>query len=598
MDKKIEKFSQEDGNLNLVSASKEDNKRAKIIVGTVNILTKERKVLGRSKKLRWITDSGLIIIVAIVLLLGVSYSIRTYTIGKNVILESRVISQKVSSGNLESFELDYKNNNRETIYNTSVSLDLPSNFILDQVLPSNIFDKNTNTVNLGDLVSGANGKIKIRAYVLGAVGSQQFIKFYLNYSKDGLHRRSQNVLSYLIEDSVLNIQLNALHNLYQGVLFSAQLVLHNQGQRALDNIKIVFDKNITISKADNFQGLQFDSHNIYLNKLKNNEKISVNVDLVINNIQGQNELTIFSEANGLKQKTLKQNVFIEVPKFKVNIIPQQKQMRAGEYLDFKITYQNNEDDTVKNISLSLRPTTNFFLRNLELKDKSRFNKKDSTIYFNDALVAQEGGSLNIRALLERNKIKLNQQAGLLAEISYNYHGKNINYPSTSSKIKVCSNLNIKSAAYYYSPQGDQLGLGPIPPVVDVATNYWIFWEAENFGNNLSSFSMSADLPEGLVWTDNKSILSGNLQYGEISRRIIWTIDKLEAQDGKYKAKFEVSLIPKSEDVGKILDLLTNIKFSAQDIFCGSKISGSEENINTNLTADNLATGKSKVQSFK
>lgn len=597
MSKESKKYSQENGNMRIISDNSQ-NKKPNLSIGALNVFTKEHKVLGRSRKMRWISDSAFIFIIAIILFVGVSYLIRSYSIGKNIFLEARALSEKVTSGNLETFELDYKNNNNESIYGVSIALEFPGNFILDKVLPANIFDPNTNTIDLGDLVSGANGKIKISGYVLGEVNAQQFIKFSLNYYKDGFSRRCQNILAYLIEDSVLDFNLSLPTNLYQGVLFSDQLVLHNQGQRDLENIKIVLGENIEIQNIDNFQGLTFDKNSIYLNKLKTNEKIFLNIDLMIKNVQGQTKINIISEANGLKQKSLEKEVFVEVPKFRVNIISDQKQMKEGEYLNFKIDYQNNEDDIIKNIILNLKPIAGFFIKDLELKDQSRFTQDAHNIYFNKNLAPKESGSLNIKVLLQRNKVALNQEAGLFASINYTYQDKRISYPNYSSRAKICSSLSVESAAYYYSPQGDQLGAGPIPPMVDIPTNYWIFWSADNFGNDLSSFSISADLPEGLVWTNNKSVLDGNLQYGEVSRRVIWTVDNISAQGEKYKAKFEVGLIPEEKDIGQVLDLLKNIQFSAQDNFCGVQISGIKEKIDTNLKNDNLSSGQGQVQNFE
>jgi len=597
MSKEQKKYSQENGNMNIVPDNNQ-NKKSNFNIGTLNVLTREHKVLGRSRKMRWITDFGLIIIAALVLFLGVSYSIRSYNIGKNIFLEARALSEKVTSGNLETFELDYKNSNSESIYGASIALEFPGNFILDKVLPANIFDFNTNTIDLGDLASGANGKIKISGYVLGEVDAQQFIKFSLNYSKDGFSRKCQNILAYLIEDSVLDFSLSLPTNLYQGVLFSDQLVLHNQGQRDLENIKIVLDKNIEIQNIDNLQGLSFDKNNIYLNELKTNEKIFLNLDLIVKNVQGQVKFSVISEANGLRQKSLEKEVFVEVPKFKVSILSDQKQMKAGEYLNFKIDYQNNEADTIKNISLNLEPIAGFIIKDLELKDQSRFIQDGYNIYFNDDLAPKESGSFNIQVLVQRNKVELNQKAGLFTNINYTYQDKDISYPTYSSRAKICSSLNVESSGYYYSPQGDQLGTGPIPPMIDVPTNYWIFWSADNFGNNLSSFTLSADLPAGLVWTNNKSILDGNLQYGEISRRVIWTVNNISAQSGEYKAKFEVGLIPEEKDLGQVLDLLKNIQFSAQDNFCGVQILGTKEKIDTNLKNDNLSSGRGQVQNFE
>jgi hypothetical protein len=594
MDKKVNKYSRENGNMNIVPTNNQE-KKPNLSIGTLNVFTKEHKVLGRSRKMRWFSDSALIVIIAIILFLGVSYTIRTYSIGKNILLETRALSQRVSSGNLETFELDYKNTNKESIYGATISLELPDNFTLEEVLPKEAFNENTNTFDLGDLASGANGKIKISGFVLGEVGSQQLIKFSLNYSKDALNRSCSSVLFYLIEDSVLDLKLSMPKNLYQEVLFSSQLTLHNQGQRDLENIRVVFDKNIELYKVDIFQGLNFDLNSIYLNNLKKNEKITLNLDLLVKNYQGQVNLETISEANGLKQKSLKSEIFVEVPKFRLDISSDQKQMKEGEYLDFKINYQNNENNPIENISLDLNSLTDFSIKDLQLIDNTGFRKEGYTIYFNESLAVQERGSFDIKILLNRHKAKINQEVGFLANINYTHQGKNISYPSYSSRVKLLSNIDVKSAGYYYSPQGDQLGMGPIPPVFDIPTNYWIFWEVDNFGNDLSTFSLSAELPESLVWTNNKSILAGNLHYGEASRRITWNLDEVSAQGNTYKARFEVSLIPDEGDIGKVLNLLENIEFSVNDNFCGVQILGAKENIDTNLKDDNLISGEGKIQ---
>lgn len=156
-------------------------------------------------------------------------------------------------------------------------------------------------------------------------------------------------------------------------------------------------------------------------------------------------------------------------------------------------------------------------------------------------------------------------------------------------------LNVKSAGYYYSSQGDQLGIGPLPPIVDIQTNYWVFWEIDDFNKDLENFVMTAQLPENIIWTDNKTVLAGKLNFGQMSKRVVWEIDKIEKQ-GSYKIGFEIGLIPVQNDIGKILNLLTDIKYQAKDKF-SQEIKNSLNNITTDLIFDNLAKGKAKVIPF-
>lgn len=157
-------------------------------------------------------------------------------------------------------------------------------------------------------------------------------------------------------------------------------------------------------------------------------------------------------------------------------------------------------------------------------------------------------------------------------------------------------LDVKSAGYYYSSQGDQLGIGPLPPIVDIQTNYWVFWEIESFNKDLENFVMTAQLPDNVIWTGNKTVLAGKLNFGQMSKQIVWEIDKIE-KDGDYKMGFEIGLIPVRDDIGKILNLLTDIKYQAKDKL-NQEIKNSLNNITTDLIFDNLVKGKAKVVPFE
>ena len=155
-------------------------------------------------------------------------------------------------------------------------------------------------------------------------------------------------------------------------------------------------------------------------------------------------------------------------------------------------------------------------------------------------------------------------------------------------------LSVKAMGQYYSPQGDQLGVGPLPPVVDIPTNVWIFFEIESFNGSLEKFSVVAQLPENVIWTDKKNVLAGKLSFGQIGKRVVWEVDLVDQKDKVYKAGFEVSLIPTQSDLGKVLDLVTNVEFSAVEQSCQSEINGSLDNITTDLISDILASGKGTV----
>lgn len=162
-------------------------------------------------------------------------------------------------------------------------------------------------------------------------------------------------------------------------------------------------------------------------------------------------------------------------------------------------------------------------------------------------------------------------------------------------LKLVSSLNVKAAAYYNSPQGDQLGSGPLPPQVDTPTNYWVFLSPENIGNELSDFIMSATLAENVYFYDQKSLTSGSLSYNEKQRRITWTVPKLSPENGTYQAAFELQLIPSQKQVGQQALLLENLVFSAHDSYSGQTVSGQKQPLDTQLPLDLINKGKGVVK---
>jgi len=169
----------------------------------------------------------------------------------------------------------------------------------------------------------------------------------------------------------------------------------------------------------------------------------------------------------------------------------------------------------------------------------------------------------------------------------------IKQPLALPALKLASELKVKSSAYYNSPQGDQLGLGPIPPLVGLPTSYWIFWEARSFGD-FQDFVCSAKLPAGVELTPNQAILAGDLKYNPDSRQLIWTLKNIAHQADSYRAGFEIQLTPAASQAGQVLPLLADLKYYAQDTASGAEVAGELAAPDTNLKDDRINQGQGQV----
>lgn len=180
-----------------------------------------------------------------------------------------------------------------------------------------------------------------------------------------------------------------------------------------------------------------------------------------------------------------------------------------------------------------------------------------------------------------------------AQSEYNVEGQTIKETLSLPDINLAAELSARALTYYNSPQGDQLGSGPLPPVVGLPTNYWVFFEVKSSGD-FKNLVYTAKLPQGVELTDRRSVLAGDFKYNASSRQIVWTVPELKNQSDSYRVGFEIQFTPTALQLGKVVNLLTGINYYAQDILINEENSGALSNLDTNLNFDRINKGQGEV----
>jgi len=258
------------------------------------------------------------------------------------------------------------------------------------------------------------------------------------------------------------------------------------------------------------------------------------------------------------------------------------------------------------------------LENKGVQDLSAINL--SPVFLNNSFVVNkiENTSASSSLKIKNNKIVLEKlavgetvNADILVTLSaktdspravnwsfkttYKEGDKTYNNLYDLNTLKLITNLKVKAAAYYNSQLGDQLGSGPIPPIADLPTNYWIFFEIDNNGNDLSNLTVSAKLPESVTLSNGKTLSAGDLIYDESQKRVTWSVKKVSVASGRYQAGFEIQLLPTTKQIGLKPLLLSNISYLATDAYTGERLSGKLPYIDTELPSDAINQGQAKVQ---
>ncbi|HPT08218.1 MAG TPA: hypothetical protein PLE28_00785 [bacterium] len=569
-------------------------KNGNLVVGNVNLilnpLKKRNDKYYRNNIWHLIADIFFVLLI-VVFVIFIIFANKKFT-KDNVSLNINIDNKELSSGSKVSFTLDYQANIDTT--NSFIKVALPDDFIIESVSPYNYFNTSTNSFDLGDLKKNSKGQIKINGSVWGELHDRQMISF--NYTCDQCGQTGiSNYLFYDISQPVLETKLLTEDIIYTNSEFKGILKITNNSDTLIKKATIDLGPDIELKESD----LEIKDNALIIEEMASGVSQEINLLAILKT--DNNSLEIIPEINAnisgdiysfLGSST---TLNIEKPNLAVDLSSDQKNVNLNEKISYTLNYKNEEMVPAKDIKITLSSgNSNFSLNPIKITSDSKNIQIDDNIITINDLAAEESGSIVLETSFDQRKIKANQSLLLKANVEYRLDGQTISYNVNSNQNKLISRVSATAKAYYYSPQGDQLGVGPLPPAVDMATSYWVFLEFNNSGNDLKNFVLTAELPDNVYFPNEKRVLDGKIIYGEIGKRLAWEIPSILGGNNNYQANFKISLIPDEGDLGTIPDLLKNIKFTVTDAFTGQELSGQIENINTNLKNDKLSSGQGRV----
>jgi len=258
----------------------------------------------------------------------------------------------------------------------------------------------------------------------------------------------------------------------------------------------------------------------------------------------------------------------------------------------KISFKNNGSAVITDAVIDLATTNkNFTLNQIKAVDNSPATINGRQVILTP-IKAADSGEVEL-AIYFKIKETTERTIDWQAQSQYFFDGHLLKETVALPSLTLKAQLRAEEAAYYTSPQGDQLGIGPIPPLAGLPTDYWIFWEAEG-SDSFKNVVFSAYLPQGLELTERRSLLAGDFTYNAASRQIVWKIKELTGRSDSYRLSFEVRLIPTTEQIGKVLPLLVNPRYYAEDALTGEESKGALNQLTTNLENDQFIQGRGEV----
>ena len=153
--------------------------------------------------------------------------------------------------------------------------------------------------------------------------------------------------------------------------------------------------------------------------------------------------------------------------------------------------------------------------------------------------------------------------------------------------KVTSQAQFAARVVYYV--GPFVNSGPIPPKVEQETTYTVIWNIVNTSNDLANGEVRGTLPPYVAWAGSVSPNKENIMFDRTTNQVIWRPGDIPAGVGVGKppreVSFQIILTPSITQTQVIPKVLTDILFTATDVFTGEVINVPRTDLTTRLSTD-------------
>ena len=542
-----------------------------------------------------LTDILLLLIALGIIGSTIGWLIWHNQIENRIFFEAQVAPTEIVAGAPSTLIIRYTNGTGQELRNAYLNLTYPAHFQL-QELASGETPVEGSTISLGNLAPDAVGSIKIRGIMFGDVGGEQTFETKMTFSYGDRNRSGEKNSHYVFSPvrSVLQLSLEVPERIIASQSFTGAIVYKNTGEFDLPEIiiKPEWPGNFhLISQSPN-------SWNLLVLKAGEEKKVEFTGTPEI----GAETLAFaFSPAfvfgaEESKQETLKQNVSVVKPQIAVSHSVDASSVKPGSSLSTLIKYENTGDTDIYGVEIALSSTSPFVstTKKISIGDLAAHTSGEKEI------------SLPLRSSITQSETKIYEHLNIETTALATYKMENsessqtISISDSSIATPLTTPVTLRSLGRYASDQGDQLGRGPLPPLVGEETKYWIFWNVSGTTNEIKNLTISGQLPSNVTFTGRQTVSEGQaVSYNETTKTVSWQTTELSttfAPNSKIVGiAFEVAITPTENQINTSPTLISNVSLSGTDGWTNAWLTASGALVTTNLPNDSMAAGLGKVE---
>ncbi len=550
----------------------------------------------------------IVVLVSIAVSVGLILAFTVFRPAKIVNLvhvDATVAPSDVVSGGLSTLIFRYENTSSEELRFARLNLGFPAHFEQTEA-PADLTEVAPQTYDLGSIAPGANGSIKLSGVMFGDVGGDQVFQSTLSFVYGPNDRTATKFSEHVFHPShsTLALELTLPDRVVQGQQAQGKITYKNTGTVDFPQIQIepIWPEGFVLVSSS--PALLAEGNSFILNGLQAGQEGTISfvgqmpptesVDFIFN------PSFTFGD-DYYTQDRLTQNVKLLPSQIKTTTTFSPETITPGGTMVVTVAYEHIGELPINDLAININTL------NQPLFQKPSYEVLQTVTAVQPGDIGSASITVRFNSSIDARTVSTYQQLSALVKTYVNYTLTQDDLPpaqisllGASDSLNITSPVVLESFGRYASPQGDQLGRGPLPPLVGEETKYWVFMTIRGTTNDLENLKMDADLGPGVTFTGKQSVSYGeSLNYNTTDHSITWTIGSLPPTlapgSQMVSVAFEVAITPTADMIGKTPTLLASPLVSARDTFTGTFVSARGSTITTNLPYDSMAAGLGVVE---
>ncbi len=533
----------------------------------------------------------------------------------NQTLTTSIETEKtIRAGEETALTIRYENTGDVPIAALDMKLNLPTSFHLTSTMPEPTAEQQW---TIGSLTPHSDGAIIVKGIFLSEIPSSQRIQALFTYKPANFNSEFQKIKTTNVDlkESTIEMNITGPEKALAGDQVEYTLKIKHTGKDPVFNLRVlpVLPADFVIISSN--PALNADEHFWEIPTL-NPEKIqdvtfsgtftsTASGDLTVGAIIGfMDEETLFEQIKTQVQT----NVLGGAVSFHLILDGSDKDqtVQPGKTIRGSIDYKNPGTDSVEGVSFTLHLSSNASVPiawdkanlsdGVHSNNQVVWNKKTTPAL--EKIDPGKEGVIDFTLPLHES---ISEGSSDVFTVSVSMDVEKIGsitstrtIEATPIQLAIASNVSLSAYALYFAEDGTPLGSGDVPPHVGASTSYRIIWDLKNSLHDLGTVEVSTILPQDVAWTDLSGKDIGILSYNPTTRQVRWQISKLPNDIKNAQAWFNVTVTPKTSDVGTFMKLTNQLSLEATDLTTKTQTNSSLPLITTELPLDTAVSGKSVV----